>query len=1149
MSASLEQPNAPVNGQHAPNPRLSLPRSNSIPSSSSWHKNASMVSLASQRTLQPSVAPAPLLRKRHSTYVLPTPPDRATTPVPVPGTSPIRPLRNQMRIAAPTSAPLSKKKSGSKSPPSTATAAREEITPWEFQPGPLNIEPSKASPVSDNSSPVSTRPQQSLATGLVSEVTPWEIYPVRRSATSRSSLTSKFIREVTPWELHPVPIVMPNRSTLATGPVEDVTPWELGPTPPLTKSSATINEKRSTRGSSSSNQDKSSSGGTQVRRRKSTSAKTPKPRFTFFGSPFYPGHPTRFPEGIKSPTRSVPKLAHTTSSRSPVPPLDPLPATNRHDTPTPPQQNLNFSTADRTIFEELKRNLEARDAQFVIKGEGSSLGSPLTCRGKKYHAFPPERVPYPRSYEREVIDLDVWETASCRDICESLTRHVFKTPPTKVLDLGCGTGIWILNCARAWKVQLSFRWFGYRSAAARPSPSWLVGPGLKNNMALKAFPSLMANLILCGHVKRIALGVPFDKWDGLFQEIIRVMKPGGAFEMLEEDLFFPGRLMDSSDSEPDIDSEKQSSVLSSHRESTQSYSDTNIESRAESDPFPFRLNGHSSSTPTTATFPATPSRSNSPVADIFVNEDMEKEAREILSQAIGVDYILPAEEPSSGRPSNDTLSPAIIRDHLQIKTSQSVFASSAVSLNPSAGSAVAPDRDANLEPKARTRSRAHSLSTFPSASVVDQRPLPVPETKVTTPPVPLLLRTIPKPPPNPRDHSLLEVIYIRLLESRSINMSPLVFLEDYVRFYFKDVRTFPPLKYHFPTISRKNRLFNHDREDNGEAAVEGLSSDDTDDARDAILPSPVSRTIRRKHSRRIPAQNRKKEDVSISEENRYAGVRGLVHHSTSSTMLDEPRAFALSPSIKGMSTNIASAIQRGSFLPDTTMHLDVENPNLHLALRAAEIVACSEPMWEWVQKFPAEVMARRERETTSRTTSRSYRSGSGSIEMPSRISTASVATSRSPDPFESSILDLTREDFDGLISRFEMDMRDKCDVKNALGERFSWYTSESILSQEREAFEKACEKWDKWEQEQPAATPSHERLHHQPLHPPSGAFVTTHHPPAAEGSRIQGMPVSMEQKKWVSDTSTVSSLATRRLSRSMRGFMAWKSCDIPCEDP
>ncbi|EGN98295.1 hypothetical protein SERLA73DRAFT_183223, partial [Serpula lacrymans var. lacrymans S7.3] len=32
------------------------------------------------------------------------------------------------------------------------------------------------------------------------------------------------------------------------------------------------------------------------------------------------------------------------------------------------------------------------------------------------------------------------------------------------------------------------------------------------------------------HIKRIARGVPEDKWDDLFEEISRVMKPGGALE-------------------------------------------------------------------------------------------------------------------------------------------------------------------------------------------------------------------------------------------------------------------------------------------------------------------------------------------------------------------------------------------------------------------------------------------------------------------------------------------------------------------------------------------------------------------------------------------------------------------------------------------
>ncbi|KAG6891645.1 hypothetical protein C0992_012694 [Termitomyces sp. T32_za158] len=238
MSTSLEQPNASVNERHTLNSRPSLPRSNSIPST--WPNTASMALLGPRTTLQPPAPPAPPLRKRHSTYILPTPADRAKTPVPVPDHSPIRPLCNPVLGDITATTPLSKKKNGFKGLPSLTTGAQREITQG-FQPGSMNNKPSQASPVaSDSSSPVSTRLRQFLATGPVSEVTPWEMYPVRRSATSHTSLTSGYVEEVTPWELHPVPSVMPNRSTLATGPLEDVTPWELGPAPPPTE----LNEKQ-----------------------------------------------------------------------------------------------------------------------------------------------------------------------------------------------------------------------------------------------------------------------------------------------------------------------------------------------------------------------------------------------------------------------------------------------------------------------------------------------------------------------------------------------------------------------------------------------------------------------------------------------------------------------------------------------------------------------------------------------------------------------------------------------------------------------------------------------------------------------------------------------------------------------------------------
>jgi len=69
------------------------------------------------------------------------------------------------------------------------------------------------------------------------------------------------------------------------------------------------------------------------------------------------------------------------------------------------QKGAKFTTADRAILEQLKANLRARDEQFTIKGVGHTIYGQLKSPGKKYHAHPKDEVPYPRSYEREVLDL------------------------------------------------------------------------------------------------------------------------------------------------------------------------------------------------------------------------------------------------------------------------------------------------------------------------------------------------------------------------------------------------------------------------------------------------------------------------------------------------------------------------------------------------------------------------------------------------------------------------------------------------------------------------------------------------------------------------------------------------------------------------
>ena len=68
------------------------------------------------------------------------------------------------------------------------------------------------------------------------------------------------------------------------------------------------------------------------------------------------------------------------------------PASNIPRVKEDPAAEMLLSTPDRTILEELKKKMKARDDQFELRN------------GKRHHACPPQEVPYPRSYERHVID-------------------------------------------------------------------------------------------------------------------------------------------------------------------------------------------------------------------------------------------------------------------------------------------------------------------------------------------------------------------------------------------------------------------------------------------------------------------------------------------------------------------------------------------------------------------------------------------------------------------------------------------------------------------------------------------------------------------------------------------------------------------------
>ncbi|KAG0703971.1 hypothetical protein DFH29DRAFT_998026 [Suillus ampliporus] len=111
-------------------------------------------------------------------------------------------------------------------------------------------------------------------------------------------------------------------------------------------------------------------------------------------------------------------------------------------------------------------------------------------------------------------------------------------PLKRILDVGCGNGVWVIKAAKYWK---GCKVIGLNIVSLQPdlsSPTPVLG--LLNSHSLEGLPFANESFDFV-HVKRIARGVPEDKWDDLFEEITCVMKPGAAFEVVEEDLSFPGR--------------------------------------------------------------------------------------------------------------------------------------------------------------------------------------------------------------------------------------------------------------------------------------------------------------------------------------------------------------------------------------------------------------------------------------------------------------------------------------------------------------------------------------------------------------------------------------------------------------------------------
>jgi hypothetical protein len=193
----------------APSVQQQRPWAHRTPSSDSIATTASMPS-------HPTTASHPPLRKRHSNYLRGT--ERSTSPIPE--MPPTRPPRNPAR-------PHSIYPSSS-SRPSTATSAKEDVTPWEVQSATVGDDRARArSGAPSIRSKASSVGLGGASTGPVEEVTPWELYPVPATVPSKRATSTSSSVPHTPSASSPR---FPH-SSKPTGATEDVTPWELYPEP------------------------------------------------------------------------------------------------------------------------------------------------------------------------------------------------------------------------------------------------------------------------------------------------------------------------------------------------------------------------------------------------------------------------------------------------------------------------------------------------------------------------------------------------------------------------------------------------------------------------------------------------------------------------------------------------------------------------------------------------------------------------------------------------------------------------------------------------------------------------------------------------------------------------------------------------------
>ncbi|KAF8973505.1 S-adenosyl-L-methionine-dependent methyltransferase [Flammula alnicola] len=192
-----------------------------------------------------------------------------------------------------------------------------------------------------------------------------------------------------------------------------------------------------------------------------------------------------------------------------------------------PSLTASYSTASSSYTGDGKRHMRRKDFQHKY--------------GQRHHSYDKEKAPYPLSYDKHVLELEALDNRLAQYLRGSVSFANFKELPTRALDLGCGTGNWVIDAAKAWpECEL----VGFDLVDVQ-IPLRILHPSIASRIEWKHGNFLTTKLPFDDdefdhvHIQSIATGVPENKWGVLLEEVCRVLRPGGSVEVIEDDIIFP----------------------------------------------------------------------------------------------------------------------------------------------------------------------------------------------------------------------------------------------------------------------------------------------------------------------------------------------------------------------------------------------------------------------------------------------------------------------------------------------------------------------------------------------------------------------------------------------------------------------------------